>query len=202
MEEERCLFGGMLCYLYMCTCSVEHVVQHTVHVRMITQWITILNKNSQSTQLQGRWGPMPPLQLPSWAEWSLLQASPHSTHHSFQGMSTELTQSVPAIKRFSSTWHTYLCLPPSPFLSVPPFPSLPFPPSDPMSVESPSSHSYYSSPWGGGVASVKSGQTHPRSVPDSSDGLVTKKPKIEGELSVVAVLQGAISTMNSLGPCA
>ena len=124
MEEERCLFGGMLCCLYMCACSVEHVVQHTVHVRMITQWITILNKNSQSTQLQGRWGPMPPLQLPSWAEWSLLQASPHSTRHSFQGMSMELTQSVPAIKRFSSTWHTYLYLPPSPFLSVPPFPSL------------------------------------------------------------------------------
>ena len=44
------------------------------------------------------------------------------------------------------------------------------------------------------MASVKSGQTHPRSVPDSSDGLVTKKPKIEGVLSIVAVLQGVIST--------
>ena len=51
------------------------------------------------------------------------------------------------------------------------------------------------------MASVKSGQTHPRSVPESSDGFVTKKPKIEGTLSTVIVLQGAKNIMNNLGPC-
>ena len=51
------------------------------------------------------------------------------------------------------------------------------------------------------MASVKSGQTHPRSVPESSDGFVTKKPKIEGTLSAVVVLQGVKNIINNLGPC-
>ena len=51
------------------------------------------------------------------------------------------------------------------------------------------------------MASVKSGQTHPRSVPEFSDGFVIKKPKIEGTLSAVVVLWRMINIMNNLSPC-